>query len=147
MCGGWRAALDPDVAIVACATTGAAVQHASPGLRADRPFVLAALALCSDALRWASEDLQRDERLSLAAATQRGYERSSEAAGASGPSRADREEVLQAVATHGLALLYAAPDARRGGREVVLAGVVQNGRVLAFASDELQVCGGGSPKE
>ncbi len=70
--------------------------------------------------------------MQMAAMTQRGFERGNRV------SRADREEVLRAVALNGLALLYASPELR-GDREIVLAAVVQNGRVLAYASEEL--CG------
>ena len=85
------------------------------------------------ALQYASEAMQADREVVLAAVTTNGRELQY----ASDELRADKEVVLAAMKQEACALEYAS-DTLRADREFVLAAVTEDGCALTFASDELR---------
>ena len=124
---------DREVVLAAVAEDGSALQYASEALREDREVVLAALAQDGSALQYASEALRADREVVMAAVVQDGLALRR----APVQLKADRELVLAAVVQDGLALEYASPQLK-ADREVVLAAVVQDGLALEYTSLHLQ---------
>ena len=110
--------------------SGDALEHASQELQADREVVLAAVKQSGEAFFTL---LRADREVVLAAVQQDGYALKP----AAEPLHADREIVLSAVHQNGLALEYAAA-ALRADRDVVLTATTQNGAAMKFAADELR---------
>ena len=119
--------------LAAVAQDGYALQRASVELRADRVVVLAAVAQDGSALRWAPAELKADRVVVLAAVAQCGHALRH----ASDELKVDREVVLATVAKHG-AELWRASAELRADRDVVLAAVAQCGNALSSASAELK---------
>jgi len=111
---------------------GVALRYASDELQADHEVVLAAVTKNGCALQHASRELKADREMVLVAVTQSG----SALQYASNELKADRDFVLAAVTKDGWALEYALEF--QADREVVLAAVTQNDYVLRFASRELK---------
>ena len=116
---------------------GGALLYASPTLRADRAFMLAAIALEGRALEHASPELRADRDVVLAALGGLGF--GGELQYASPELRADRDIVLAALAYDGRALEHASCKLR-ADRDIVLAALARDNcaSVLKHASAELR---------
>ena len=84
-------------------------------------------------LEYAPKELQNDKELVLAAVTTNGLA----LAHASNVLKSDREVVLAAVKNYSQALHFASPELKND-REVVLAAVSKNGKALEYASDHMK---------
>ena len=113
--------------------TGIALEYASEELQQDREIVLAAVKEDGWALQYASEELQRDPDIVVAAVKHNGWTLQS----ASEELRRDRDFLLAAVSLSGCALKFAA-DNIRCDRAVVLAAVLQDESALEYADESLQ---------
>ena len=111
---------------------GAVLQHASPGLQADKEVALAAVRQSGWALEWASDNLRGDRAVVLAAVNQSGWALQF----ASARLREERQVVMAAVAQSGWALQFAAPQFH-GDRELVLIAAADSGEVLELVPPEL----------
>ena len=124
---------DPAVVLASLATSGSAheLMHATPSLRADRNFMLRAVAIAGKALRSAAPELRADEGLVMAAVAESG-----EALAFAAPElQADARVALTAVAQTGLALRFAS-EALRADEGIVLAAVATSGGpALAYAAE------------
>ena len=109
------------------------MRRATPAQRADRGFVIAALAEAGADLRHASKQLRNDREVVQTAVRQDG----AALCHASPELRADQETVLAAVEQDGGALFYAAKQLK-ADRGFVLAAVTRTGAALRYASAALK---------
>jgi hypothetical protein len=111
---------------------GAALEWASPALKADKCFVLDALQ-CGAALEWAAPKLWADREVVLAAVQ---CDRQA-LQWASPELQADKDVVLEAVKLNGHALCHASPHLKED-MVVVLEAVAQDRDALVWASHSLR---------
>ena len=126
---------DREFVLAAVKENGLALQyaHTISKLREDRELVLAAVQQNGLALIYAANELQKDREIVLAAAKQNTLALKY----APVELRRDRDFMLAAVKQNELALEHASPELRRN-RDYMLAVVQQQSLALKYASDELQ---------
>ena len=151
---------DKEIVLAAVKQNGVALKHASPKayLKADIEFILEAIAINVDALKYVPNDLKEYKEVVLAAVIQNGVALEH----ASKELKKDKEIVLAAVIQNAVALKYASSNLRadkelilkaskinvdalkyasyilKEDKEIVLAAVEQNGVALEHASEALK---------
>jgi hypothetical protein len=113
------------------------LKYATQELQGDREVVLAAVSQYGKALYYASEELKEDREVVIAAVTQNGSALQWASDKLKEQKKAHKKVVLAAVTQNGDSLRYATQELQ-GDREVVLKAVTQNCLALHYVSEELK---------
>ena len=132
---------DKLIVLAAVQQNGNALKHASAELQTDPEIVLAAVTQYGSALQYTTRLLRGDEHIVLAAVTPsvRAFAAQDGRAfqHATAKLHSNRNFVL-AVAKRNGWILQSAPDTLRGDLEIVKTAVMQDGRVLRYASKNMR---------